>query len=48
METEKVVDILFVFRIWEFEKILYDFTDGKSYDVGRITVYKRGNCSELW
>jgi hypothetical protein len=46
METEKV-DILFVFRIWEFEKTLYDFIDGKSYDVGCITVYVRGNCSDF-
>jgi len=38
METEKLVDILFVFRIWEFEKTLFDFTDGKSYDAGCIKV----------
>ena len=38
METEKLVDILFVFRIWEFKNTLFDFTDGKSYDAGRIIV----------
>jgi len=38
METEKLVDILFVFRLWEFEKTLFAHTDGKSYDAGHITV----------
>jgi hypothetical protein len=30
METEKLVDSLFVFIIWELEITLFDFTDGKA------------------
>jgi len=42
METEKLVDILFVFRIWKFEII---FGKGEQR-CGKHYNLRRGNCSK--